>query len=73
MTAIIFDTESREAPCSLEKRVEAVSAASHLAMINRLCQFALDDRFADYRRRRNHRPENWDLDTTLQPLMQPRN
>jgi hypothetical protein len=37
-TAIIFDTEAHEAPCSPEKRVEAVS---HVAMIKRFCQFAL--------------------------------
>jgi hypothetical protein len=41
MTARTFDTEAHEAPCSPEKRVEAASAASHLEMIKRFCQFAL--------------------------------
>jgi hypothetical protein len=41
MTAIKFNTEAREASRSPQKRVEVVSAESHVAVIKRFCQFAL--------------------------------
>jgi hypothetical protein len=41
MTAITFNTDARATTRTPEKRAEAVSAASHLAMIKRFCQFAL--------------------------------